>query len=90
MLIVQEWLQKHEGDFTLPRWPPESPDLNTILSIYGTKLKGPFGTWTHNNQFSQQLESAIHQTWSQITFNVESIPTRIAAVLNAIGGSTKY
>nr|KAF6379110.1 hypothetical protein mMyoMyo1_009944 [Myotis myotis] len=92
--IVQEWFQEHEGDFTLLRWPPQSPDLNAIEHLWD-EVKRAFRQLVPQQLNLTELDSPIHQAWCQIpriTFQhlVESMPRRIAAVLKAKGGPTKY
>nr|KAF6310646.1 hypothetical protein mMyoMyo1_008710 [Myotis myotis] len=74
--IVQEWFQEHEGDFTLLRWP-HNHQIAIQLSICGTKLKEPSGSWFHNHPISQNwtvlfirhgarfLASPFNISWSQ-------------------------
>nr|KAF6378858.1 hypothetical protein mMyoMyo1_009748 [Myotis myotis] len=92
--IVQEWFQEHEGDFTLLRWPPQSPDLNPIEHLWD-EVKRAIRQLVPQPSNLTELDSAVHQAWCQIpriTFQhlVESMPRRIAAVLKAKGGPTKY
>nr|KAF6360073.1 hypothetical protein mMyoMyo1_011031 [Myotis myotis] len=92
--IVQEWFQEHEGDITLLRWPPQSPDLNPIEHLWD-KVKKAIRQLVPQPSNLTELDSAIHQAWCQIpriTFQhlVESMPRRIATVLKAKGGPMKY
>ncbi len=34
--IISNWLPKHDNEFTILKWPPQSPDINP---------KDPFGMW---------------------------------------------
>nr|KAF6378802.1 hypothetical protein mMyoMyo1_009705 [Myotis myotis] len=92
--IVQEWFQEHEGDFTLLRWPPQSPDLNPIEHLWD-KVKRAIRQLVPQPSNLTELDSAIHQAWCQsprITFQhlVKSMPRRIATILKAKVGPTKY
>nr|KAF6387327.1 hypothetical protein mMyoMyo1_007836 [Myotis myotis] len=92
--IVQEWFQEHEGDFTLLRWPPQSPDLNPIEHLWD-KVKRAIRQLVPQPSNLTELDSAIHWVWCQIpriTFQhlVESMPRRIATVLKAKGVPMKY
>nr|KAF6349142.1 hypothetical protein mMyoMyo1_011698 [Myotis myotis] len=92
--IVQECFQEHEGDFTLLRWPPQSPDLNPIEHLWD-EAKRAIRQLVPQPSNLTELDSAIHQAWCQIpriTFQhlVESMPRRIAAVLKAKGGPRKH
>nr|KAF6341537.1 hypothetical protein mMyoMyo1_011953 [Myotis myotis] len=92
--IVQEWFQEHEGDFTLLRWPPQSPDLNPIEHLWD-EVKRAIRQLVPQPSNLTELDSAIHQAWcqiSRITFQhlVESMPRRIVVVLKAKGGPMKY
>nr|KAF6387375.1 hypothetical protein mMyoMyo1_007881 [Myotis myotis] len=92
--IVQERCQEHEGDFTLLRWPPQAPDLNPMEHLWD-EVKRAIRQLVPQPSNLTELDSAIHQAWCQIpriTFQhlVESMPRRIATVLKAKGGPTKY
>jgi len=84
---------EHENEFTVLKWPPQSPDLNPIehlwdvveqelraLDVYPTNL--------------HQLQDAILSIWANISkecfqYFVESMPRRIKAVLKAKEGQTQ-
>ncbi len=34
--IISDWFLEHDNEFTLLKWPPQSPDLNPILGCGGT------------------------------------------------------
>nr|KAF6360092.1 hypothetical protein mMyoMyo1_011050 [Myotis myotis] len=92
--IVWEWFKEHEGDFTLLRWPPQSPDVNPIEHLCD-EVKRATRQLVPQPSNLTELDSAIPQAWCQIphiTFQhlVESIPRRIAAVLKAKSDPTKY
>nr|KAF6300583.1 hypothetical protein mMyoMyo1_009057 [Myotis myotis] len=92
--VVQEWSQEHEGDFTLLRCPPQSPDLNPIEHLWD-KVKRAIRQLVPQPSNLTELDSASRQAWYQIpriTFQhlVESMSRRITAVLKAKGVPTKY
>ncbi len=29
--IISDWFLEHDNEFTLLKWPPQSPDLNSII-----------------------------------------------------------
>nr|KAF6319737.1 hypothetical protein mMyoMyo1_008476 [Myotis myotis] len=91
--IVQECFQEHEGDFTLLRWPPQSPDLNPAKHLWD-EVKRAIRQLIPQPSNLTELDSTIHQAWCQIphiTFQhlVESVPRRNTTVLKAKGGRTK-
>ncbi len=90
--IISDWFLEHDNEFTLLKWPPQSPDLNPehlwdveereihIMDVQTTNL--------------QQLHDAIMSIWTKISEEclqhlVESMPRRIKAVLKAKPGTSK-
>ncbi len=46
--IISDWFLEHDNEFTLLKWPPQSPDLNP------TELFGTFGMWW-NGRFASWM-----------------------------------
>lgn len=90
--ITKYWL--HDRGFEVMQWPPQSPDLNPIEHLWGEvkrAIASDGSDATNLNSLWQKTES----TWNAIdpakcSKLVSSMPHRIAAVLKARGGYTKY
>ena len=80
-------------------WPPSSPDLNPIESVWNTmknciEVRHPevVSGW----QLSRRLlNTAIVETWETINSEklgrlIKSMPRRCRAIIEAEGGATKY
>lgn len=88
---VMKWLQNKKVDVL--EWPGNSPDLNPIEELWANmKLK----LQEKNTSTPQQLVEALRDIW---VHNIDldycrslsdSMPKRIAAILKAHGGHTKY
>ena len=73
-------------------WPPQSPDLNPIEQIWdllGRKLD------SQKPKNLAELEMNVMEEWSKISPTyiqtlISSMPHRVAAVIAAKGGHTKY
>ncbi|KMQ90442.1 sodium-coupled monocarboxylate transporter 1 [Lasius niger] len=73
-------------------WPPQSPDLNPIEILWSILDRNvdKTGVTNKNNYFD-----ALQRAWENLDLNnlhnlVESMPRRLAAVIKAKGGHTKY
>ncbi len=84
--IISDWFLEHNIEFTLLKWPPQSPDVNPIEHLWDVVEREIFIM-----DVQQQPRDAIMSIWTKISEEcfqhlVESIPPRIKAVLKAKGG----
>ena len=85
-----KWLKgKH---LSVLEWPSQSPDLDTIKNLW-YDLKIAVHQWNLSNL--KELEQFCLEEWAKISVArcaklIETCPKRLAAVISAKGGSTKY
>ncbi len=84
------WFKDH--GIPVLNWPANSPDLNPIENLWGI-VKRKMRYARPNN--AEELKAAIRATWALITPEqchrlIHSMPSRIAAVIQAKGAPTKY
>jgi transposase len=90
--LASKWFE--DNGVEVLEWPAQSPDLNPIehlwehlkrqLNKYETEPSGIFELW-------ERVEAEWNQIPVQVCLDlIESIPRRVAAVLAARGGYTKY
>jgi len=89
---AQTWFQDH--DFNVLLWPAQSPDLNPIEHLWD-HLKRKLSAYEVAPKGILELWERVEEEWNQIDVEVcqkliESMPRRVAAVLKAKGGYTKY
>ena len=92
--IISDWFLEHDNEFTLLKWPPQSPDLNPIEQLWDV-VEWEIRIMDVQPTNLQQLLDAIMSIWTKISEEcfqhlVESMPRRIKAVLKAKGGPTRY
>ncbi len=92
--IISDWFLEHDNDFTLLKWPPQSPDLNLIEHLWDV-VKPEIRIMDVQPTNLQQLRDAIMSIWPKISEEcfqhlVESMLWNIKAVLKAKGGPTRY
>lgn len=75
-------------------WPSKSPDLNPMENVWGILARR---VYADGKQYSTQaeLKAAITAAWDSISSEtldhfVQSMPSRVFAVINKNGASTKY
>lgn len=89
---ASSWFKDH--DFDVMEWPAQSPDLNPIEHL-----------WSHLKRRLAQYEeppAGVHELWERVQKEwegipkevcqnlISSMPRRVAAVIKAQGGHTKY
>ncbi|KAL0163096.1 hypothetical protein M9458_042492 [Cirrhinus mrigala] len=84
------WFKDH--GIPVLNWPANSPDLNPIENLWGI-VKRKMRYARPNN--AEALKATIRATWALITPEqchrlIDSMPRRIAAVIQAKGAPTKY
>ncbi len=90
--IISDWFLEHDNEFTLLKWPPQSPDLNPIEHLWDVVERE---ICIRDVQLTNllQLRDDIMSIWTKISEEcfqhiVESMPRRMKAVLKAKGGPT--
>ncbi len=92
--IISDWFLEHDNEFTLLKWPPQSPDLNPIEHLWDV-VEREIHIMDVQPSNLQQLCDDIMSIWTKISEEcfqhlVESMPRRIKAVLKAKWGPTRY
>ncbi len=92
--IISDWFLEHDNEFTLLKWPLQSPDLNPIEHLWDV-VEREIHIMDVQPTNLQQLRDAIMSIWtkiSEVCFQhlVESMQRRITAVLKAKVDPTQY
>jgi len=83
--IISNWLLEHDNEFTVLKWPPQSPDLNPMEHLWDVVEWELCSLDVHPTNL-HQLQDAILSISAKISKEcfqhfVESMPHRIKAVL---------
>ena len=89
---AQEWFKTH--GIQVLSWPAQSPDLNPIEHLWNHP-KRKLGDYPTPTTGILELWERVQEEWEKIPDSVckdlvESMPRRVAAVIKAKGGYTKY
>ena len=89
---AQNWLQ--DNDFKVFLWPAQSPDLNPIEHLW-SHLKRKLAGYEVVPSGILELWERVEEEWNKIDADVcqnliEGMPRRVASVLKANCGYTKY
>ncbi|GBN89207.1 Transposable element Tc1 transposase [Araneus ventricosus] len=92
--IVLEWFEEHTDEFHLMYWPPISPDLNPMEHIWDV-IELQLRAQSPPCPNILTLRDRCLNIWynlSSVMYQilVASMPRRVAAVLKAKGGATRY
>jgi hypothetical protein len=90
--MAKKWFSDHNIE-VLP-WPAQSPDMNPIEHLWG-HLKRQLQSYESPSPGILGLWERVETEWEKISPKVcqdliESMPRRVAAVIKAKGGHTKY
>ena len=90
--IVKDW--KRENDITNLPWPAQNPDLNPIENLWGI-LERKIQTHKPLPKNKEELWQILQEDWLKIDNHtiqnlIDSMPHRVAAVIENIGNPTKY
>ncbi len=64
--IISDWFLEHDNEFTLLKWPPQSPDLNPIEHLQDVVERETCIMDVHPTNL-QQLRDAIMSIWNKIS-----------------------
>jgi hypothetical protein len=89
---IQEWLS--EQDFTVLKWPPNSPDLNIIEHVW-SYLKRQLDHYEQAPQSVNELWKRVQDVWTNTPLDFlqelyNSMPRRMRELLRSKGGHIKY
>ncbi len=91
--IISDWFLEHDNEFTLLKWPPQSPDLNPIEHLWDV-VEREIHIMDVQPTNLQQLRDAIMSIWTKISEECSNtllnLSQRIKAVLKAKGSPTRY
>ncbi len=91
--IISDWFLEHDNEFTLLKWPPQSPDLNPIEQLWDVVEREIhiMDVQPINLLLLCDAIMSIRTKISEECFQhlVESMPWRIKAVLKAKRGPTR-
>ena len=90
--VVLDFLQ--QGNVTKMEQPPRSPDCNPIKHLWD-ELGRAISSMDNPPQILDELRQALLDKWAQIPVQrlqrlVASMPRRLAAIIAARGGNTRY
>jgi len=91
--VVEEWSKKNRSSATLmPKWPPNSPDLNLIENVWGYVQARVDALGCKS---FEEFKEAVHKQFqavpsSMLTNLFNSMKVRIACVVKKQGGKTGY
>ncbi len=63
--IISDWFLEHDNEFTLLKWPPQSPDLNSIELLWDV-VEREIRIMDVQPTNLQQLHDAIMSIWTKI------------------------
>ena len=89
---AKKWFEDNE--ITVLKWPAQSPDLNPIEHLWH-HLKKKLWEYEQSANSVTELWERVQEEWEKIPKEecqklIESMPRRLAAVVRAKGGYTKY
>ena len=89
---ARQWFR--DNGVEVLKWPSQSPDLNPIEHLWH-RLKRQLAAYKTEPASIDELWERVQAEWEKIPVQacidlIESMPRRIAAVLKAKGGYTKY
>ncbi len=64
--IISDWFLEHDNEFTLLKWPPQSPDLNPIEHFWDV-MEREIHIMDVQPTNLQQLRDAIMSIWTKIS-----------------------
>ena len=84
----------NSNGFEVMQWPAQSPDLNPIEHLWG-HLKRRLASYPNPPGGITELWDRVQKEWEAIDAKecqnlIEGMPRRVAAVIKAKGGYTKY